>query len=305
MLFNFIYFLDIIGSVKTWDERFINAWGKMIEKLEGWFSTLVVNLPNIVLAILVFVLVIMLSRLIRKWALRLLGRTKLRSAMQNLVAQIISVFVVLLGLLFVLGILNLDKTLNALLTGAGVAGLAVGLALQGALANTFAGIVISYIKLLKFGDWVKSNGYEGEVVDIDLSSVTIKQADNNLVYLPNKLVIENPIINYSTTAQSRVMLSCGVAYGSDLEFVRDLTVKTITQTFDAVTKQEEVIFLFTEFGDSAINFEVRFWIDSTSGLEIARAKSQAIIEIKKAFDANGITIPFPIRTLDFPKGYKA
>ena len=122
------------------------------------------------------------------------------------------------------------------------------------------------------------------------------------MYIPNKLVLENPIKNFSTTAQSRVILGCGVEYASDLEFVRDLVLGTIFERFAAVESKEEVIFLYTEFGDSSINFEVRFWIDSTSALEVLRARTEAIIAIKKTFDENDVNIPFPIRTLDFPKG---
>jgi small conductance mechanosensitive channel len=133
--------------------------------------------------------------------------------------------------------------------------------------------------------------------------VTIKQSDNNLVYIPNKLVLENPIRNFSTTSQSRVILNCGVSYSSDLEFVRDLVCNTITSHFDNIEKTREVIFLYTEFGDSSINFETRFWIKSTSSLEVLKAKTIALMAIKKAFDANGINIPFPIRTLDLPKDF--
>ena len=200
-----------------------------------------------------------------------------------------------------MGILNLSKALNTVLAGAGVMGLAVGLALQGALANTYSGIVLSYIKHIKFGDWIESNGFEGEVVDLDLRSVTLKQPDNNLVFIPNKLVVENPIKNYSTTAQSRVILECGVGYSSDLESVRNLVKKTILEKFEVVEAKEDIIFLYQEFGDSSINFEVRFWINSTSALEVAKAKTDAMIALKKAFDKNDIEIPFPIRTLNFPE----
>ena len=77
--------------------------------------------------------------------------------------------------------------------------------------------------------------------------------------------------------------------------------KTIVEKFDAVETKEDIIFLYQEFGDSSINFEVRFWIDSTSALEVSKAKTDAMIAIKRAFDKNNIEIPFPIRTLNFPK----
>ena len=277
------------------------AWKKMIDRIEGWVDQLIINLPNIIIAIMVFIMAIILSKYISKLTLKLLGKSKLQPSMRQVISRLVSVFVILLGLFLILGILDLSKTLNTILTGAGVAGLAVGLALQGALANTYSGIVLSYIKHLKFGDWIQTNNYSGEIVDIDLRSVTIKEIDNNLVYIPNKLVLENPIKNFSSTAQSRVILECGVGYSSDLEFVRELVIKTIVENFEAVETTNEVIFLYTGFGDSSINFQTRFWINSTSGLEVLKAKTNAIIAIKKAFDANDINIPFPIRTLDFPK----
>lgn len=280
---------------------FSEAWSKMVEKLDSWFNTLVINLPNVFIAIIVFILALVVSKYVSKGASKLLEKTKLQASMKSLLAKITSFTIVLLGLFLVLGILNLSKALNTVLAGAGVMGLAVGLALQGALANTYSGIVLSYIKHIKFGDWVESNGFEGEVVDLDLRSVTLKQPDNNLVFIPNKLVVENPIKNYSTTAQSRVILQCGVGYSSDLEFVRNLVQKTILENFDAVEAKDDIIFLYQEFGDSSINFEVRFWINSTSALEVAKAKTNAMIAIKKVFDKNDINIPFPIRTLDLPK----
>ena len=97
----------------------------------------------------------------------------------------------------------------------------------------------------------------------------------------------------------RVFLECGVGYESDLEKVEQLTKDVIAKTFDQVEKPEDVEFYYTEFGDSSINYLCRFWIDAESMLEKLRAKTKAIIEIKKAYDKEGINIPFPIRTLQF------
>ena len=284
-------------------EQLVEAWSKMLDKLDSWLDTFIINLPNIIIAIVVFLIVVIISRYLSKIIAKLLNRTSLQKSMKNLIAKMVSIVVIIIGLFLILGILNLSKTLNTILTGAGIAGLAVGLALQGALANTYSGIILSYIKKIKFGDWIESNGYEGEIVDIDLRLVTIKQVDNNLVYIPNKMVIENPIKNYSTTSQSRVILGCGVGYESDLRFVKKLVIDTIVSKFDVVEEREEVLFLWKEFGDSSINFELRFWIDSTSALEVAKAQSEAMMYIKEVFDENDVNIPFPIRTLDFPKDF--
>lgn len=271
----------------------------MYDKLDSWIESLVTNLPNIIIAVVVFLIALILARYTNKLLLRALEKTTLQQSMRRVIARISAIVVVILALFLILGILNLSKALNTVLAGAGVMGLAVGLALQSALANTYSGIVLSYIKKIKIGDWVKTNDYEGEVVDIDLRALTIKQKDNNLVFIPNKQVIENPFKNYSSTPQSRVILECGVGYGSDLEEVQELTVNTIIDNFEVPETPEDVLFLYREFGGSSINFEIRFWINSSSGLEVAKAKSKAIILIKKAYKKADINIPFPMRTLDF------
>lgn len=275
------------------------AWSKMIEKLDGWLDALITNLPNLLIAIVVFAIAFFLSRYVNKFMRKALIKTSMQDSIRNMIAKVTSVVVILVGLFLALGILNLNKVLTSLLAGAGVAGLAIGLALQGALSNTFSGIVLSFIKHIKMGDWIDSNGYSGEVVDITLRSTTLKQVDNNLVAIPNKMVVENPIKNFSVTTQSRVILNCGVGYSSDLDKVEALTKQIIYNNFESVEDEDEVLFFFTEFGDSAIAFETRFFINSTSGLEVKKAKSKAIIKIKKAFDSNGINIPFPMRTIDF------
>lgn len=283
--------------------KFSGAWKKMMDRLVSWINDLIVSLPNIIIAFLVFVIVIYLSKYLSRIILRVLKNSSLQVSMKHLISKLVSVLVVLFGMFLILGILDLNKTLNTILAGAGVAGLAIGLALQGALSNTYSGIVLSYIDQIKFGDWIQSNDYEGEVVDINLRTVTIKQPDNNLVYLPNKLVLENPIRNFSTTPRTRVIVDCGVAYSSNLELVKKLVKQTISQAFSEFNSEEEVIFFYKEFGDSSIDFQTRFWIDGKSPLQVAMAKSVAIIAIKAVFDQNNINIPFPIRTLDFPETY--
>ena len=94
------------------------------------------------------------------------------------------------------------------------------------------------------------------------------------------------------------MVECGVAYNSNLVLVKELTTDVIAKTFPQREK-EEVEFMYKEFGDSSINFVVRFWTNATGNRDILFARSKAIIEIKKIYDENGINIPFPIRTIDF------
>ncbi|GLB51360.1 mechanosensitive ion channel protein [Neptunitalea chrysea] len=278
-------------------EQLETAWEKLEKKLGGWVDSIIVNLPNFLLAILIFGVSFFLSNYINKFILKVLQRTKMQRSIKVMIAKIVSIVVIIVGLVLALGIMNLNKVLTTMLAGAGVAGLAVGLALQGTLSNTFSGIMLSIVDYIKIGDWIDTNGYSGEVVEINLRNTTIEQGDNNLVFIPNKLVVEGNLKNYSSRPIARVILSCGVGYESDLKLVEEITVNTIKENFKDINT--EVQFYYTEFGDSSINFEVRFWIRSRDQMTLNIAKGKAIVLIKAAFDEHNINIPFPIRTINF------
>ena len=280
-------------------DQLSEAYNLLIDKLEGWFNIIVTNIPNLILAIIVLFAAYFVSKYVNKYVSKLMARRVEQNSITNMVGRISAVVIVLAGLFLALGILNLSKTLTSLLAGAGVAGLAIGLALQGTLSNTFAGVVLSFRKKIQIGHWVETNGFSGEVMDINLKDFTLKEADNNIVVIPNKMILENPLKNYTLTTKMRVFLECGVGYESNLEDVERITKETICNTFDQIEKPEDVEFYYTEYGGSSINYLCRFWIDAENALEKLRAKSKAIIEIKKAYDKADINIPFPIRTLQF------
>lgn len=280
-------------------EQFNEALGNLIEKLQGWFNTTIEYIPNFILAILVMVAAFFAARYISRIVGKLVSKKIEQDSIKNAIARVSAVVVVALGLFIALGVMNLGKALTSLLAGAGVVGLAIGLALQGTLANTFAGLILSFRKKIRIGDWVETTGYSGEVMDINLKDFTLKESDNNIVVIPNKTILDNPLKNYSLTTKMRVFLECGVGYESDLEKVEQLTKEVIANTFDQVEKPDDVEFYYTEFGGSSINYLCRFWIDAESMLEKLKAKTKAIIEIKKAYDKEDINIPFPIRTLQF------
>ncbi|MBU2929046.1 mechanosensitive ion channel family protein [Winogradskyella psychrotolerans] len=280
-------------------EQFNTALGNLMDKLIGWFNTIIESIPNLILAILVMVAAYFSAKYISRLVVKIANKRIEQDSIKSAISRVTAVVVVSLGLFVALGVLNLGKALTSLLAGAGVVGLAIGLALQGTLANTFAGLILSFRKKIQIGHWVETTGFSGEVMDINLKDFTLKEADNNIVIIPNKTILDNPLKNYSLTTKMRIFLECGVGYESDLEKVQQLTKEVIANNFEQVNSAEDVEFYYTEFGDSSINYLCRFWIDAESMLEKLRAKTKAIIEIKKAYDKEGINIPFPIRTLQF------
>ena len=280
-------------------EQFNTALENLVDKLIGWFNAIIENIPNFILAVLVMIASYFAAKYVSRLVRRVVSNRIEQDSIKNAMARVVAVLVVVFGLFIALGVLNLGKALTSLLAGAGVVGLAIGLALQGTIANTFAGLVLSFRKKIQIGNWVETTGFAGEVIDINLKDFTLKEADNNIVIIPNKTILDNPMKNYSLTTKMRIFLECGVGYESDLEKVQELTKSVISKTFDQVKSPEDVEFYYTEFGDSSINYLCRFWIDADSILEKLRAKTRAIIEVKKAYDAEGINIPFPIRTVQF------
>ena len=271
---------------------------KIIEKLEVWKEVFIKNIPNIAIAIVVLFIAYFASRGMNSIVNKTIGKKIRQKSVRDLVSRFASALTILVGLYLAMTVLKFDDTLKAIISAAGVSGIVIGLALQGTLSNTISGVVLSFRQNLNIGDWVETNGYSGEVMDINLNYFVIKEADNNMVIIPNKTILETPFKNYSLTTKMRISIECGVEYGADLEKVEALTKEVINSNFDQKKLGKNVEFYFTEFGDSSINFLCRFWIESENALEKLKAKSNAIMEIKKAFDKETISIPFPMRTLE-------
>lgn len=272
---------------------------KVLDKLNEWKDAFLLNLPNIAIAIAVLIAAYFASKSMTSVVEKLIGNRIKQRSVRNLMSRFASGVVILVGLYFAMTILKFDDTLKTIIGAAGVSGIVIGLALQGTLSNIISGVVLSFRNNLNIGNWVETTGFSGEVIDINLNYFVIKQADNNMVIIPNKTILDNPLKNYGLTNIMRIPITCGVDYGANLEEVKALTIKTIEATFDQQKFDKEVEFFFTEFADSSINFLCRFWIDGNKAVDELNAQSTAIIEIKKAFDAANINIPFPIRTIDF------
>jgi small conductance mechanosensitive channel len=278
------------------EEQLQTSFGKLIEKLSSWVDLLILSLPNFLMALITFSIAYWVSKHLQGYLNRLLKKVIKQASIRGLITNIVSIIIIILGVLLALAILNLDGTLKSLLAGAGVAGLAISLALQGTLSNTFSGIFIAIKNELNVGDYIDSNGYSGEVVEIDLRNTKIREADNNIVVIPNKMILDNPFKNFGLTRQIRTMISCGVDYDSDLDKVEQISKDTIEELFPSKNNRP-VEFYYTEFGASSIDFVIRFWQDGKKNLTAIQVKSLAIKALKKAFDQNGISIPFPTRTL--------
>jgi small conductance mechanosensitive channel len=280
-------------------QRFVEIFTqRILEKLLAWYDALVGLLPNFVVAVLVVFISWLMARIARRVAQQTLSRFLSAPVIANAGAATTYYVILVVGLFVALETLQLNKAVTSLLAGAGVVGLAVSFAFQDLATNFVSGLFITVQRPLVIGDLILTNGYLGHVAQIGLRSVTLRDLDGQHVVIPSKDIFQNPLTNFSTMPERRVSVEVGVSYASDLERVAKITEDAIAE-LEVVDRSRPVRIQYEAFGDSSINFVARFWIDTSEQVEYLEAQSLAVVAIKRAYDAHDITIPFPIRTLDF------
>ncbi len=197
-----------------------------------------------------------------------------------------------------LSLLHLDKAVTSMLAGVGVMGLALGFAFQDIAANFMSGFMMAIHRPFKVGDLVELTDRQCRIVRVELRATEVETMDGLSILIPNREIFQNPIINYTRTRQRRMDLSIGTAYCDDLSRVRSVVVEACKNVPHRDMARDVEVF-FNEFGDSSINFDLRIWMNDSAQSAYVETRSEAMIAVKRAFDENGITIPFPIRTLDF------
>jgi small conductance mechanosensitive channel len=275
-----------------------NALQDSWEKVQGWIAAIITHLPNFIAAAVVLLVFWMAARIARRSADRLLDRVSMHRPVRNLITRALFLAVLAAGLFVALGILELDKTVTSMLAGVGILGLALGFAFQDIAANFIAGILISVRRPFSDGHLIESNGYMGVVDTIDLRATVVRTFQGQIVRIPNAEVFQSPLVNYSQSGNRRVDIPLGVSYADDLARAREVAIAAV-EDVPGRDASRDVVCFYTELGDSSINFTVAFWIEFGGQADYLGARSEAIIRLKTALDANDITIPFPIRTLDF------
>lgn len=276
------------------------AFGKIWVKLDGWIDGLITMLPNLVVALVLLIVSFGVAKLGRYVTCQILRRLRVSESATNLVGRVVQIGVVIVGLAIALSVLELDKAVTSLLAGVGIVGLALGFAFQDLASNFISGIALSLRSRYPFriGDLVETNEVLGIAERVYLRNTIIRTLDGHAVVIPNRKIFENKLLNYSGDPYRRVDIPCGISYGEDLREVKRIVTEAIT-SIDGRIEERGVDFFWTGYGDSSIDFEVRFWIPFYKQTDFLAARSEAVMRIKEAFNDNGITIPFPIRTLDF------
>lgn len=188
-----------------------------------------------------------------------------------------------------LGVVGINTTSFAAVVAA--AGLAIGLALQGSLSNFASGFLLITFRPFRKGDYVEAGGTAGVVEEIQVFTTVMKTPDNKKVIVPNSSIMGGNIINYSAMDTRRVDWVFGVSYSDDIDKVK-ATIRKVIEADERIQKDPAPAIVLSAMADSSVNFTTRVWVKSSDFWNVFFDINE---KIKKTFDAEGISIPFPQR----------
>lgn len=260
---------------------------------ESWESPLETIFYVIYFGIAFYVVLRLSIKLFEWYALEVAPntQTELDEQLIPFFSRVAQIILTIIGLIILLSHFSVD--VSALVTTLGVGSLAFALAAQAALSDTISGFIIMVDRPFRIGDRIELLDLDtwGDVVDIGLRSSRIRTRDNRMVIVPNSVIGKSLIVNHSfPDEQYRLQVHVGVAYGTDIHHARQVLVDAVSQV-EGIEKERGVDALFLEFGDSALVFRVRWWLDSY--VDTRRMFDKVNTAIYDELNEAGIEIPFP------------
>jgi len=244
---------------------------------------------RIIAALAIFIIGRWVAKGIRKLLKRILERHDVDPTLRSFVCNLSYVFLLIFVVVAALNQLGIQTASVIAIIGA--AGLAIGLALQGSLANFAAGVLMIIFRPFKVGDYIEGGGTAGTVEDIEIFHTQLKSPDNKTIIVPNGQLMNDTIVNYSTKGTRRVDMGFGIGYSDDIDKARS-AIMEILERDDRIMKDPAPVAPVSELADSSVNFAVRFWTTADNYWSVYFETMEAV---KKKFDAENINIPFPQR----------
>tara|TARA_B100001142_G_scaffold154583_1_gene155067 strand:- start:3313 stop:4140 length:828 start_codon:yes stop_codon:yes gene_type:complete len=195
----------------------------------------------------------------------------------------------LMIVVFIAAINQLGIQTTSIIAVLGAAGLAIGLALQGSLSNFAAGILIVIYRPYKVGDYIQADNHLGTVDDIQIFSTVLRTPDNKIVVVPNGSIMNGSIVNFSHQKERRIDIVIGCSYDDDIDKVKEVLADVLSKD-ERILKEPKPRIALSELADSSVNFIVRPWVKNSEYLDVLYSLLE---EIKKRFDQEGISIPYP------------
>ncbi|HFD81278.1 MAG TPA: mechanosensitive ion channel [Gammaproteobacteria bacterium] len=235
--------------------------------------------------------IFIVGRWIAKWLTgvvrKLMKRANVDDMLTNFIANIVYTVLLLVVIMATLDHLGIKTT--SLLAVFGAAGLAIGLALKDSLANFSSGVMLIMFRPFQVGDFIEAAGVAGVVEEVRMFATLLRTGDNRQIIVPNGQIYGGTIINYSAKDTRRIDMVFGIGYGDDIRKAKQI-IEEIMQQDDRILEDPAPAVALAELADSSVNFNVRPWVKSGDYWPV---RSDLLEKIKLAFDAEGISIPYP------------
>ena len=250
---------------------------------------------KIIIAVVIFIVGRWIAKALKNVIQKMMAKRNVEATIASFLCNMS--YVVLMTIVIIAALNQFGIQTASLIAIVGAAGLAIGLALQGSLANFAAGFLMLVFRPFKTGDYIEGAGTQGTVEEIHIFTTQLKTPDNKTVIIPNAKLMGDNIINYSAKAKRRVDLVIGVSYSDNLQKVRQVLEDVLSKD-NRVLKDPEPTIAVMELGDSSVNFAVRPWAKTDDYWNVYFDLTE---DIKKRFDAESISIPFPQRDVHLYK----
>jgi len=242
---------------------------------------------NIVMALAIFLIGKFIVKVLVQFAKKVMVKAKVDNILVNFIASIVNALLLLFVVIAALDQLGVETT--SLIALIGAAGLAVGLALQGTLQNLASGVMLIIFRPFNDGDFVEAAGISGVVEEIGIFTTTMRTSDNREIIIPNGEIFGGTITNYSKRSTRRVDMVFGIGYDDDIKKAKEIISKILDED-ERILKDPAPTVAVGELADSSVNFNVRPWCATGEYWDVY---SDTHEKIKLAFDAEGISIPYP------------
>ncbi len=246
-------------------------------------------------AVAVLVIGYIVAKLVRKLLRRWLANTTLAVALQRFLTQLAYIGILVFAIIATLARFGIETTSFVAILGA--AGFAIGFALQGALANFAAGVMLLMLRPFKIGDFVESGGVSGTVKDIQLFTSELATPDNVKVMVPNAQIYNGVIRNYSAYETRRIDLAVGIGYGDSIEQALETAIGLMSAD-ERILSNPPPEAMVSELADSSVNLTLRMWVDGADYWDVLFDLTR---RVKETFDSHGIEIPFPQQVVHLAK----
>jgi small conductance mechanosensitive channel len=242
---------------------------------------------KIATALAIFLVGKFVVRLVVSAIAKLMQKQEVDKTLETFICNLVRTALMVVVVIAAIGAIGIETTSFIAIFGA--AGLAVGLALQGSLSNFASGVLIVLFRPYRVGDWIEAAGISGSVEQVQILTTILKTGDNKQIIVPNSQIMDSIITNYSANDTRRVDMVVGVSYSDDIDKVRE-TIMELIAADDRILAEPAPRIAVSQLADSSVNFIVRPWVKTSEYWDVLFDLTEAV---KKRFDKEGISIPFP------------